>query len=151
MAKKHMHIKVEDTLLTKFDATCQQHGLDRSETIRSLMFDFVNKYKEEEKVEMKIWSQYFITRQLGAKLLGVDDIEDNYLLNLRDIYGYDEEKLIEAWEEQEYLIEQNEADFQIESGWFSDEGGSGFDYLDRFKNDDYVYELSKYIIKQLGE
>jgi len=24
-------------------------------------------------------------------------------------------------------------------------------YLDRFKNDDYVYELSKYIIKQLGE
>ena len=51
MAKKHMHIKVEDTLLDNFDATCQQHGLDRSETIRSLMFDFVNKYKEEEKVD----------------------------------------------------------------------------------------------------
>jgi antitoxin component of RelBE/YafQ-DinJ toxin-antitoxin module len=49
MAKKHMHIKVEDTLLDNFDATCQQHGLDRSEVIRNLMFEFVkrNKYKEE--------------------------------------------------------------------------------------------------------
>jgi len=47
MAKKHMHIKVEDTLLDNFDATCQQHGLDRSEVIRNLMFEFVNKYNEE--------------------------------------------------------------------------------------------------------
>jgi hypothetical protein len=46
MAKQHMHIKVESTLLDNFDATCKQQGLDRSETIRSLMFEFVQKYKE---------------------------------------------------------------------------------------------------------
>lgn len=45
--KKHMHIKVEETLLESFDTTCQQHGLDRSEAIRNLMFSFVNKYKKE--------------------------------------------------------------------------------------------------------
>jgi hypothetical protein len=54
MAKKHMHIKVEDTLLDNFDATCQQHGLDRSEVIRNLMFEFVNKYKEDKKLKVMI-------------------------------------------------------------------------------------------------
>lgn len=61
MAKQHMHIKVESTLLDNFDATCKQQGLDRSETIRSLMFDFVNKYKEAVKME-----KYYIDYGTGA-------------------------------------------------------------------------------------
>ena len=96
---------------------------------------------------MKIWSQYFITRELGAKLLGVEKIEDNYLLNLRDRYGFDEQELIEAWEEQKRLIDENEIEFQIESGWFQNDNG-GIDYANRMNNDDYVYELSEYIMKQ---
>jgi len=97
---------------------------------------------------MKIWSQYFITKQLGAKLLGVEKIEDNYLLNLRDQYGFDEQELIEAWEEQNRLIDENEMEFQVESRWFQDDNSS-IDYADRMNNDSYVYELSEYIIKQL--
>ncbi len=47
MTKKHMHVKVDEILLANFDNACRQHGLDRSEVIRNLMFDFVNKYNEE--------------------------------------------------------------------------------------------------------
>ena len=58
MAKVNVHFKAEKTLINTLDATCQQHGLDRSETLRSLMFEFVNKYKEVKlmKKELKIYN-----------------------------------------------------------------------------------------------
>jgi hypothetical protein len=66
MAKQHMHIKVESTLLDNFDATCKQQGLDRSETIRSLMFEFVQKYKEVNSMrEKEFWQNEC---KCGAKM-----------------------------------------------------------------------------------
>jgi len=80
MAKKHMHIKVEDTLLSNFDATCQQHGLDRSEVIRNLMFDFINKYKEVEK--MRNWKEIYKAKEkdeAGYVLVTSDEMDVNDL------------------------------------------------------------------------
>lgn len=89
----------------------------------------------------KIWSQYFKSPELGAKLLGVESIDDCYLLNLRDRFS--DEELLAAWERQEELARDNELEFII-------------DYClehhldsEEFNINEHQEEFAEYLLKQL--